>query len=84
MAEELKREMIHVGIENRRGSAGGGNQLRQPYLRKIFQNLYNQYPETDHIHFNGFYIGNYPGIEPSQLKKLAEFFNDFARRHKQS
>ncbi|OUV02934.1 MAG: CDP-4-keto-6-deoxy-D-glucose-3-dehydrase [Betaproteobacteria bacterium TMED82] len=84
LAEELKREMIHVGIENRRGSAGGGNQLRQPYLRKIFQNLYNQYPETDHIHFNGFYIGNYPGIEPSQLKKLAEFFNDFARRHKQS
>ena len=28
------------GIEFRRGSAGGGNQLRQPYLKKLYQKIF--------------------------------------------
>ena len=31
--------MIKNKIEFRRGNAGGGNQLRQPYLRKFTKNL---------------------------------------------
>ena len=45
------------GIEFRRGSAGGGNQLRQPYLKDIVgETEYLEYPEAEHIHFFGMYI----------------------------
>ena len=41
---EYSARLMHAlklnGIEFRRGSAGGGNQLRQPYLRNKFGNLY--------------------------------------------
>jgi len=48
-------EMTSKGIEYRRGSAGGGNQLRQPYLKPLFpKNYYENFKETEHIHFMGF------------------------------
>ena len=81
LAEKLKRAMNEVGIENRRGSAGGGNQLRQPYLRKLYKDLYASFPETDHIHFNGFYIGNFPGIKSTRIEDLVTFFNNFAQKN---
>ena len=50
-------------IEFRRGSVGGGNQLRQPYLEKILRkNEAKNYNITEHVHFYGFYIGNYPEL----------------------
>ena len=33
--DRLENKMTEFGIEFRRGSAGGGNQMRQPYLRDI-------------------------------------------------
>jgi CDP-6-deoxy-D-xylo-4-hexulose-3-dehydrase len=30
---------------------------------------------VDHIHFFGFYIGNFPGLEEGRVKELAEFLN---------
>ena len=46
-------------IEFRRGSAGGGNQLRQPYLQKFVYNVnFSNFKEVDHVHFFGYYIGN--------------------------
>ena len=72
--------MDKAGIENRRGSAGGGNQLRQPYLKKIFKDEYKQYPETEHIHFNGFYICNFPNLTRKKLSLLVDFFNDFTSK----
>ena len=62
-------------IEFRRGNAGGGNQLRQPYLRKLFGNIYKNYPEVDHIHFYGFYIGNYPSLKEQKIYKLCDLLN---------
>ena len=62
-------------IEFRRGTAGGGNQLRQPYARKLFGDEYKNYPFTNHIHFYGWYIGNYPDLEPSQIHKLTKLLN---------
>ena len=42
------------GVEYRRGSAGGGNQLRQPYLKAYFgKDRGTEFPVTDHIHFYG-------------------------------
>lgn len=62
-------------VEFRRGTSGGGNQLRQPYLRKLFGELYREFPETEHVHFYGFYIGNYPTLEKWKILQLCELLN---------
>ena len=40
------------GVEYRLGSAGGGNQLRQPYLKNIATSQKAvSFKNTEHIHF---------------------------------
>jgi CDP-6-deoxy-D-xylo-4-hexulose-3-dehydrase len=59
----VESELRLKGIEFRRGLSGGGNQLRQPYLRK--SGNYPQpesLPNVDHVHHFAWYIGNYPGL----------------------
>lgn len=64
-------------VEYRRGSAGGGNQLRQPYLKGMIpSDEYKNYPEVEHIHFYGFYIGNYPDLSEKRILKLCELLNN--------
>lgn len=58
------------GVEYRRGTAGGGNQLRQPYLRKIYGDLHKQFPQAEHISDYGLYIGNYPDLPADQIEAL--------------
>lgn len=66
------------GIEFRRGNAGGGNQLRQPYLKKIRNNFNLQnFPNVEKIHFFGYYIGNYPDLKLNKIKKLTKILNNF-------
>ena len=63
-------------IEFRRGNAGGGNQLRQPYLQKFSRNInLNDFKEVDHIHFFGYYIGNYPSLSKAKIKKICKILN---------
>jgi len=67
------------GVEFRRGTSGGGNQLRQPYLRKMFGDReFEKYPNVDHVHFYGFYIGNYPTLESKKIVELCRILNDLA------
>lgn len=80
--EVLRDRLIAVmdrnGIEHRRGSAGGGNQLRQPYLRGIAPDqtdIPRLFPVVDHIHFFGFYIGNYPTLDETRIRRLCEILN---------
>jgi CDP-4-dehydro-6-deoxyglucose reductase, E1 len=73
--ERLMKRMSDEKIEFRRGSAGGGNQLRQPYLRKIMGDAYQKFHEVDHIHFHGFYIGNFPSLEEGKIIKLCNILN---------
>lgn len=71
--ETLKK----AGVEFRRGTSGGGNQLRQPYLQGIVPaDEYMKYPEVEHIHFYGFYIGNYPELKEAEILKLCELLNN--------
>jgi CDP-4-dehydro-6-deoxyglucose reductase, E1 len=64
------------GVEFRRGMSGGGNQLRQPYLmRALGKPDLAAFPNVDHVHFYGFYIGNYPGLEPAQIAELCRLLN---------
>lgn len=68
--------MRESGIEFRRGSAGGGNQLRQPYLQgHIPVDHHKDFPQTEHIHFYGFYIGNYPDLSDMEIDDLCKILN---------
>ena len=63
-------------IEFRRGTSGGGNQLRQPYLKALFgEKECLKFPHVDHVHFFGYYIGNYPGIEREKILELCALLN---------
>jgi CDP-6-deoxy-D-xylo-4-hexulose-3-dehydrase len=69
------------GVEFRRGTAGGGNQLRQPYLKRVLgEPDVAQYPAVEHIHFFGFYIGNYPELPEEKIRALAALLNNTARQ----
>ena len=75
-AERLMSVLRKGGVEFRRGSAGGGNQLRQPYLRSVVPpEHYKKYPETDHIHFFGFYIGNFPDLSIGEVDEICDLIN---------
>jgi len=74
-ADRLMQRMREEKIEFRRGSAGGGNQLRQPYLRERFGDLYLNFPNVDHVHFHGFYIGNFPSLESQTVLELCQILN---------
>jgi CDP-6-deoxy-D-xylo-4-hexulose-3-dehydrase len=63
-------------VEFRRGLSGGGNQVRQPYLRRVVgDNAWKKFPIVDHVHFYGFYIGNYPDLETQKIERLCELLN---------
>lgn len=64
------------GVEFRRGLSGGGNQLRQPYLRRLFGEHYRNFPVCNHVHFYGCYIGNYPSLEPDKIASLVKLLNE--------
>ena len=75
--DKLENHMQLNGIEFRRGNAGGGNQMRQPYLKGIVKkNDWENYPEVEHIHHFGWYIGNFPGLEEEKILKLCEILNN--------
>lgn len=68
-------------VEYRRGLSGGGNQVRQPWVRKIVgDDAWQQYPNVDHVHKYGFYIGNYPTLETSNISALCALLNDIPRQ----
>ena len=72
----LMEKMNEAGIEFRRGSAGGGNQTRQPYVKKMLpKNHYKKFPVTEHIHFFGFYIGNFPDLKDYEIDEICSIIN---------
>ena len=75
-ADRLMAALRKAGVEFRRGSAGGGNQLRQPYLKSVVPPEYHkQFPETEHIHFYGFYIGNFPDLGLDEVDDICNLIN---------
>lgn len=76
LVERVMNRMRQEKIEFRRGSAGGGNQLRQPYLRKNIEQKFKDFPNVDHVHFYGFYIGNFPSLETEKVLQLCSALND--------
>ena len=63
-------------IEYRVGSAGGGNQWRQPDIRKFFKkNYFLNFLNTKHVHFYGMYIGNYPDLTIKDINHICKVIN---------
>ena len=72
----LMSKMKESGIEFRRGSAGGGNQIRQPYLKNIVpENHHLNFPNVEHVHFYGFYIGNFPDLKKDEVLEICKILN---------
>lgn len=63
-------------VEFRRGTAGGGNLARQPFVRERMPDFD---PATlnnaDFIHSYGLYTGNYPDLEPEKILGLCDLLN---------
>lgn len=73
-ADRIMHAMRSKGVEFRRGMAGGGNQLRQPYLKHLGIDP-TKFPNADHVHFFGYYIGNYPGLRKDRIRCLCDLLN---------
>jgi CDP-6-deoxy-D-xylo-4-hexulose-3-dehydrase len=78
--KELFKKLTNLldskSIEYRIGSAGGGNQLRQPYLKKLkytFKNI--NFKNTEHMHFYSLYVGNYPGLRKEKIINLCKLLD---------
>lgn len=72
MLKILRRE----NVEYRRGTAGGGNMSRQPFVRRAMPQFDPaSLKNADYIHFNGVYTGNYPGLEREKILGLCEALN---------
>ena len=75
--DKLEKVMKKNNIEFRRGNAGGGNQLRQPYLKRYIKNInLKDFKNVDHIHFFGYYIGNYPSLTKTKIKIICQILNN--------
>ena len=76
LVHRLMTTMRAAGVEFRRGSAGGGNQVRQPYLQGIVPKDHHlAFPVADHVHFYGFYIGNFPDLRDTEIDEICDIVN---------
>ena len=65
-------------IEFRRGTSGGGNQMRQPYVRNelnFSKKDFMKFPIVEQVHKFGYYIGNYPELRKSKILKICNVLN---------
>jgi len=83
LCENVMQALRRHEVEFRRGTSGGGNQLRQPYLKKIMgEREFENYPAVDHVHFYGFYIGNYPELEREKILQLCALLNGLSGKER--
>jgi CDP-6-deoxy-D-xylo-4-hexulose-3-dehydrase len=76
VSEKIELELKNSGIEFRRGLSGGGNQLRQPFIKEYIDDIdLSQFPNVEHIHFHSWYIGNYPELDLKQIDLLLDILN---------
>ena len=73
VVEALRAE----NVEFRRGTAGGGNLARQPFVRSRFPEIDPaSLPNAEHIHQYGIYTGNCPDLEKEKILKLCDVLNN--------
>ena len=75
LRDKLEQIMKKYTIEFRRGNAGGGNQLRQPYLKKYKPKNFKEFINVEHVHSFGYYIGNYPDLFKQKINQIIKVLN---------
>jgi CDP-6-deoxy-D-xylo-4-hexulose-3-dehydrase len=74
--KEVCNILTENGVEYRLGTAGGGNQARQPYLEKFSHKVVGVLSQADYIHDNALYIGNHPELTQEQIIDLCKKLNN--------
>ena len=68
----LKKKKIEFKRENKRG----GNQIRQPYIKKFTKKInFKDFKNVELVHHYGYYIGNYPELSLNKIKKICNILN---------
>ena len=80
LRDQLEKIMIRHKIEFRRGNAGGGNQLRQPYLKKIIKWKVKDFKNVELVHHCGYYIGNFPDLRKSKIIRICKVLNKIGKQ----
>ena len=75
LRDKLENIMKKNNIEFRRGNAGGGNQLRQPYIKKYVRWKIKDYKNVELVHHCGYYIGNFPDLKKEKISKICDILN---------
>ncbi len=76
--DKFEKYLLTNKIEFRRGNAGGGNQLRQPYLKKYIKKInLSNFINVEKVHHFGYYIGNYPSLSKKRIDSLVNIMNNF-------
>ena len=75
----FEKILSKYNIEFRRGNAGGGNQLRQPYLKEIINmKNFKNFKNVDKVHFFGYYIGNHPSLKKNKILEITKVLNNIS------
>jgi CDP-6-deoxy-D-xylo-4-hexulose-3-dehydrase len=74
LREEYLAQFSGAGIEIRPMIAG--NMQNQPFYHKYVKNYYNL-PNTDFLHTNSFYCGNYPELSDMDLETISSCLYNF-------
>tara|TARA_B100001057_G_scaffold225449_1_gene225812 strand:- start:1333 stop:2523 length:1191 start_codon:yes stop_codon:yes gene_type:complete len=76
---KFEQYLRKFNIEFRRGNAGGGNQLRQPYLKNFLKIKIapQKFANVEHVHFFGYYIGNFPDLSFKKIDQIVKILNSF-------
>jgi CDP-6-deoxy-D-xylo-4-hexulose-3-dehydrase len=64
------------GVQYRLGTAGGGNQALQPYLKKYEYRIDGDLTNVNYVHSNSLYIGNHTDLNDEQIINLCKRLNN--------
>ena len=72
----FEKILIKNRIEFRRGNAGGGNMLRQPFIKELNGPLdKKKFKNVEIVHSFGYYIGNYPSLSKKRILLTCKTLN---------
>ena len=73
---DVTRVLESAGVEYRLGTAGGGNQARQPYLKNYPFRAAGPLRLSNFIHEQGLYVGNHTDLTEDQIIQLCKELNN--------